>query len=483
MINEQRIKDLAYDYVLLMSNKKPYNPQTRANCNVLHGYGKDAISGILSYPVEKFCRKYNPFKVRDFVYKNDYFTPRNMYLTNPLYYIYFTYIVFLIAFEFSNNDGKFDFNRNNMEVFYSGLLDFNYSYDEIQNNSSYNYSYGLFLKEREIYLGKPALKIDIKDFFNSIKTPDLILKLKNMFGPISIITDLEYLLGYCELESLPQFHYSIASSILSQFYLLDFDSQMEDILVEDNLELIRYVDDMYIVHLNGLNDRKKNNALLNKISHILWEDSLVLNTSKTRMLSSDEYGDIIELSENDYEVNGFSSEKLIENKATDIVQSGYLNGIVDSLCEIESECGVDLMKYRELVDDNIAINGEDSGKILNKIIFSRQWVELDENSLRKLIDSWKYILFNPAQFSVLYILVYRYLEKKEVIKDNGSKIKMVLNYLFKNDTFTLRDTLVAIAYLFQSNFKHKDLLQKVRRVNPQYVDYIETYIVDYQRKQ
>lgn len=98
--------------------------------------------------------------------------------------------------------------------------------------------------------------------------------------------------------------------------------------------------------------------------------------------------------------------------------------------------------------------------------------------MNKLTKNWKYIFFNPDQFTVLYLMVYRHLEKNGLVRDNGLKIKNLLYHLFKNDTFTLRDTLVAVSYLFQRNFKHKDLIQKIKKVNPDYVDFVQSFIID-----
>jgi hypothetical protein len=38
--------------------------------------------------------------------------------------------------------------------------------------------------------------------------------------------------------------------------------------------------------------------------------------------------------------------------------------------------------------------------------------------------------------------------------------------------------MVAVSYLFQSNLKHKDLIKKIESINPNYVDFIQTFIID-----
>lgn len=139
-----------------MSNSKQHNPQTIANINVLSRYGPAGIKIELGKDVKKFCEDNPPKKARDFVYKSDYFTPRNMYLISPLYYAYYTNIVFKIASFFLINGSKLDFSNNRMKIFYSGLLDINSTHKEVEKNAMFNKSYKSFQKEREIHFGKPV---------------------------------------------------------------------------------------------------------------------------------------------------------------------------------------------------------------------------------------------------------------------------------------------------------------------------------------
>lgn len=477
MVKEVDIKSITYEYVNSLSSNK-YNAQTKAISNYF-SINKHKKLDVLENSVKDFCKNYNSYIAKDFLYKNDYFTPREMYLIHPLYYLYYTYIVFLLANNYYNSS-KIDFSKNNMTIFYSGYLDFSFTKDEIKNNAQYFRSYKLFQKAREKFSGYPAIKIDIKDFFNSIKVEVLIKKIRRiMHNSEHIVDDLKYFFDCCNFYYLPQLHYSIASSILSQFYLFDFDHKIQNMLEKENMHLLRYVDDMYFIDLTGKSDRKKYNKILNYISYHLWEDSLVLNTSKTNILNAEEYEKLIEMSEDTYgsdQITRFSSGKFIENKADEVVKNGNLITLILKLCEIEKKDGVDLNKYHNLVDQYISINGGEVKKILNSIIYSSKWRVLSIDNLKKIICNWRYILFNPSQFTVLYILVYRYLEKRKVINDGGKKIKEILNYLFTSDVFTIRETLVAVSYLFQSNFKHRDLMALIEKVNPNYATFIDTFV-------
>lgn len=472
MTNIDSIKNLAFEYVISLKNN--YNPQTIANTNFLLNLEKGEVLNILDLPIKSFLKKYKPYKAKDFIYKNDYFTPRNMFLIHPLYYLYYTYLVFSITKESFKTD-QINFSRKNMKIFYSGQLDFGSTKEQIRINARYSNSYKKFKEEQRKYQGKAVLKIDIKDFFNSITVKQLINKLKDEFGDTKNVSDLEIFFEHCEFNYLPQFHYSIASSILSQFYLTDFDNSLEKISVRENLEIIRYVDDMYIIYIKGTENRKKNNDLLNEINYYLWRNSLALNTSKTEFLSILKYNEITESLAESFE--GFSSNSVIKKKATEIVQNGNLNLIVEELCRIEEKDGIDLPKYKELMKEYVAIDGGEVNKVFNNIIFSNKWKRLSTNELIGLIKSWKFIFFNPNQFTVLYLMVYRHLEKNKIINDNGLKIRGMLNHLFLNDTFTLRDSLVSVSYLFQSNLRHRNLINKVNDVNPEYVNFIQSFII------
>lgn len=474
LLTSDHLCSLAYDYVFATSRQKKYNPQTLANYKYCTKYGKKRITQILSLSVEEFCKSYEIEKVKDLVYKNDYFTPRNMHLVSPIYYLYYTSIVFKISYLFSND--IVDLSNRNISSFYSGYIDFRADKKDIKKLSSFNKSYSNFQRKRKSFFGNPVLAIDLQNFFECIKSNHLITKLKRMFGNKKCISDLEYFLEYCRFDSLPQLHYSIASSVLSQLYLVEFDDDIQKILERDNIFLIRFVDDMYFIHTNAVASVRKNNELLNEISFYLWKQGLSMNTSKTKMLSAeefqsgfdvvDQYGDLL-----------FSSETIIEEKANEVVKSGLLLNFVDDLCKLEQENGIDLLQYQRILQDNLSINGDDANKVLRNIIYSKKWEELDIKHLKQLIKKWKYILFNPSDLTVLYIMVYRFLEYNGFIDDNGGRLKKVLNYLFKNTTFTLRDSLVAITYLFQSNFRNKELLNKVGSINDEYIRFIEKYVI------
>ncbi|MEH6888410.1 hypothetical protein V7024_01335, partial [Bacillus sp. JJ864] len=119
--------------------------------------------------------------------------------------------------------------------------------------------------------------------------------------------------------------------------------------------------------------------------------------------------------EYDFEEISYSSEKIIEDRTDEILEEGYLIILIEKLCELEESVGIDLNEYKELMREYISIDGEDTRKVLNNIIFSNKCKKLSKRDLKKIINNWRYILFNPAQFTILYILVCRHLENRNVI--------------------------------------------------------------------
>lgn len=474
MTNDQ-IALLTFDYVSYLAQKKIYNAQMVANAKYCKSIGRTNAISILQKPVNEFCDLYTSGKVKDFIFKNDSFTPRNMYLLNPAYYLYYTYIVFKASYLFSQSEVNFSLDK--ISVFYSGNLDFKISQDNIKDRVSFNYSYSLFQQKRKEYFGNPVLSTDIQNFFDNIHVNSLIEVLRELLGEHEVIDELDYFLKHCQFDSVPQLHYSIASSILSQFFLHKFDNAIHKTLIDNELLMVRFVDDMYIIYMRGSATIRENNEVLNVISSVLWKQGLSLNISKTKLLSSDEYVNGFDVSLSEYEDASYSSEKIIDEKAIEVIANGDFLEFISKITDLENANGVDLQKYYILLNQYLAIENDDANKVLKNIIYSRKWLDIDKKQLKNLVNNWRYILFNPSEFTVLFLMVYSDLERKKMTNRNENKIKALLNYLLKKHTHTLRDSLVAVTYLFQRSFVHQDLIRKVYEVNPDFVKFYIKYIV------
>lgn len=242
-MNKQNILDHAFKYIMEVAEKYTYNLQCIAIKKFFSNPQNNPILKKYEVSYEDFCKNFKSFCTRDLVYKKDYFTTREMYLISPSHYLYYTYNVFKY---FYNNQKFLEFSRSNIQVFYSGKLDF--SDIDFEKNSNFTSSYMEFQKEKEKFSNGRALIIDIQDFFKNISTKTLINKLEESStnNCKSIINNISDFFKINNFRTLPQFHYSIASSELSQFYLYDFTDQMNTILVTENCKALRFVDDMII---------------------------------------------------------------------------------------------------------------------------------------------------------------------------------------------------------------------------------------------
>lgn len=464
--------DLSIKYTLDLANQKKYNVQMIAIRKFLELEGLLKIKEMLNTNIYDLYLQNEPFVVPDFIYKNDSFTPRNMYLINPIYYMYYNLLVFKIVEKIKNGENEVNFSRENIQVFYSGILEYTDKSNLIKENTTFNKSYNRFRYAREKELDKYILKIDLKDFFNSISTKKLIDILKSKFGKSDDINQLKYFFEICNFNNLPQLHYSIASSILSQVFLSDFDDSLELILHKHNIKVIRFVDDMFLVKREGIFTDKDVNNILDEISSLLWKDGLSLNISKTELMSPEKNKLNYTLFKNDYdEPYKYSTEKVVEDRANEIIENGDFVIFFKSICQSLINKGIDVNEHMLLLDRYISINGEDANKVLNAIIYSGKWKNLNKKELIFLSKNWIYILYNPSQYTILFIFINKYLYNR-----NLKKIKRVITYLYKNIDLRYRESLITITFILQKQIKPHELIAKITDINPTYVMYINKFL-------
>ncbi|WP_394206377.1 hypothetical protein [Lactococcus chungangensis] len=270
-MSEEEILIYSYDYLMSGARGRKYNLQFIAINNYFNK--KENYPKLEDYNLDydDFIKKYESFCVRDFVYKKDYYSTREMYLISPSHYLYYTFNVFKY---FYGNQERLNFSKNNIKVFYSGLLSFSDS--NIYINSNYSNSYNKFQSEKLSFVGGRALVIDIQNFFKNISTKTLIEKLFEYNRSSECeksINNLDNFFKVNNFGSLPQLHYSISSSVLSQFYLISFTEEMNNILADEDCKAVRFVDDM-VISLPKNKRKKKMNEVLNKLTYYLWKDRL-----------------------------------------------------------------------------------------------------------------------------------------------------------------------------------------------------------------
>jgi len=325
---------------------------------------------------------------------------------------------------------------------------------------------------RQKYLDKYVLKIDLKDFFNTIDVEILIRKLRANSGRNSLINDLQKFFDYCQIRSLPQFHNSIASSLLSQIYLMEFDEKCDELLKSYNIRLIRFVDDMYLVKLSGEFQENEKNEILDTLATFLWRDNLILNMQKTCLLTPEDNEKnylIEEISIDDIQL--YRNETKIINKAKNVIESNDFLDFILCLQNISISKGIDFEEYTKLINEKIAINNEDATKVLNVIIYRGYWRELDVKSLKCIIRNWKFIFFNPAQFTVLFIMINNFLYNK-----NSKKMRRLINFLYKKEIMKYRECLVSVICILQNQSNVQELVDKMSYINYDYVLFMNTFI-------
>ncbi|WP_332651782.1 RNA-directed DNA polymerase [Lysinibacillus sp. 54212] len=466
------ILELTIKYVFYLCNSKKYNTQMLALREMFNTNSIEELKVIIDVDVNEFILKNKLIITKDFVLKSDSFTPRNMLLISPLYYLYYSKLVFEIAYGYRNAINEVDFSNENMDIFYSGNLVFTNRKQLIKENSTFNKSYNKFRYKRQQYLEKYVLKIDLKDFFNTIDVEILLKKLRGHSNRNNLVDTLEIFLDYCQIRSLPQFHNSIASSLLSQIYLREFDEKCNEYLKSYNINLIRFVDDMYLVKLNGEFRENEKNEILDTLATFLWRDNLILNMQKTCLLTpEDNERDhlIEEISIDDIQL--YRNETKIKNKAKSVIDSNDFLDFILTLQSISISKGIDFQEYTRLINEKIAINNEDSTKVLNLIIYRGYWKRLGKKSLKSIIRNWKFIFFNPAQFTVLFIMINNYLYGK-----NSRKMRRLINFLYKKEIMKYRESLVSVICILQNQNNVQELIDKMSYINADYVLFMNTYI-------
>lgn len=477
------INQMTLNYVKAVSEKKKYNLQSKA-LNILFNNSSD-IENIkkINVSAKEFFEENKNFQLtRDFYFKKDSFTPRNVLLVSPLLYIYYTNIVFkLFHNTYLVKNNELNFSLPNINSFYSGNLKYSVNEDENFENADYGKSFNKFQNLKQSIFGKYVIKFDIKDFFNSISTHNLINKLKIYFGESNThVLDLEYFFNETRLNYLPQFHYSIASSILSQFYLRDFDNQFMKTIGFKDLNLIRFVDDMFLYQDNPFT-LKDFNTITDKVNSLLWKEELTLNLNKTKLYDDasefERTSKLIDFEE--YDLDGdedYIVEEFIRQKAKEIIFNKKFFNFLMELNTLYQSDGMNIQRYKELLK---TIADEDHSKIFNNIMHSGLWRRLPVYEMKELLNNWNYIYFNPSQFTILFFKIEKFLNRKlKVIESDYAKNFATTILNLNNPTF--REVISINIYLSQGrsqNYNYNQLSKVVSKVDYNYFKYIDMYVI------
>lgn len=345
-----------------------------------------------------------------------------------------------------------------IEVFYAG------NYDEMR--PKYKQDYDDFFKAINAHIDESQffIKTDLSSFFSNINVDLLISRIDSVCNKDAVcfsqtqLSILKELLLYCGGGRFPLVENSIASSFLATVvYLDEIDSRLASFIdahisAFDSYKIIRYVDDMYI--LISSNHTKAEihdayNRIRNEYSSILKEYGLALNTKKCCIKPS-------------FEINGELKKSLYdeffhgEKHKIESLFSGSLASFLQEISSVIDKDCLDIETYNALIekhfdDDTIEFTAtevynyfvyEDDAEVKSKAVIS---------AIVKLINQdVSFISFDPKRISVLILKT-----------QSTSAIKALLNQLFRRNRAGLwnsYDTITAISYLIQSEFRHIDLI-------------------------
>lgn len=484
-LNKNEIFDLTFKYVTSLAKKKPYNIQMKAINN--HFKNHNSIDREVYFErFHTFSKRNSVLMCRDFVYKNDLLTFRKFYIASPQLYLYYTFQVFSIYFSIFQVEQPF--NESNIKVFYSGLVSKD---SNIQRNSTYDQEYSKFKTERESFKNNHVYVIDIQNFFDSIDLNKLYKKLYMLVGTDVdgklALKNLKEMFNFLEINSLPQLHHSVASSVLSQIYLMDITKFINEKLVDNNWEAVRFVDDLYI-NLKSNHSYKSINSFLHSLSKLMYIDKLNINTTKSSKLtpkkfiklveetSLDTYNQVDNVS-NKYNINSPSISKIVRDKVKNLLENDghlFLEFIKD-VKYVFSTRHLDLNEYNRIIQKHISIDGEDVSKVITDLVFSKEWKILSNEQLNQILKCIELLFFDPYRFSILYCLIFDYLNKDYINKKIDYK-KFALFY-----DSPIRLLMIFEQFTLQGQLNHHDFkiaATQLHEIDPNAYIYFKEFIFE-----
>lgn len=485
-IDRNEVLNLTSKYVLTLANSKPFNVQMRG---ILNKYGKNFLNR------EKFFLSFDDFKKnsevllsKDFVYKNDFSTFRDFYIIDPDTYIYYTFQVFIIYFSLFEQERPF--NNTHLKVFYSGKIENNTAPAVIKKNSFFNSEYEAFKRISKTYKGNKVLALDLQNFFESINLERLYSKLQTLLAEKEIgleaLQNLKSLFGHFEFDGLPQIHNSIASSVLSQIYLMELSDEINNLLIVNGWEGVRFVDDFYI-NLKDTNTSGDVNLFLSKISKKLFQEGLNFNSNKTQILSAEKFKVKINTIKDNYDnfeehlnYNYFDVSNEINEKTESLLKNngeGFINFIHD-VEVLFNEKGLDLKEYKALQNKHLSINEEDASKVAKNIIFSRKWQRyIDTDRLLYILKKLELVYFDPINFTILFSMLYDHLKIKE-----GESERIQVDFVSDFREYYQAPMRLLIIYeqlIAQKKIREEEFTSvrdKFKEVDKKLCEYLEKYI-------
>jgi len=487
-----RILRTSLEYTRILGKLQPYKIQFMAIYNY---FSKPSRVKLTRHNVSYYAspitgeHKKDCEYIRDLLYKNDYMTPRMAVLIRPKIYAYYTFQTFMYIFKTilsQSSEQKLDFSTKHIKVFYAGFLEL--KRNNLKENATYIKSYNDFQEYRTKFQGSRVLKIDIQNFFVGITAERLqhaLLRLckKEGVNATQEINNIINFMHYSGYTSLPQSRALLASSILSQIYLIRFTDSLETIAVKYNIHIVRYVDDMYIQLPQKMHNRDVNN-LINIISSELWKDGLNLNSKKVKIFSVEGYKRNTNwaITNNSTYNTKFKVSIYIQDKINSLLDNNGENLLEfwNSVHNLWNAKGNDMEKYLKIADNYLSIKKDDTNKIMNNLIFGNQWKNrLDLSAKKALISFPEIMTFDPVKYVTFLTLIesnIKLLDKNYKSTPVGDYIKIMHNQL-DAVSYTIRQGLIDSNYFVQ--VKNSSVIDNgnLQELNSNYTEFIYRYIL------
>lgn len=336
------------------------------------------------------------------------------------------------------NEVKFE-NRN---IFHFSPTKFTHNNNEFKSQNEYAKQYTKFIDKMNeiIEEGDVILKIDISNYFDTMKHDKLVNLLKELGLESKLaIYDIDEkardtLLFYFESlmnkkQGIPQGKVNCVSDFYGLLYLLPLDFNIIDICSKYNLEykaMIRYVDDTMIVLKNGNN--LSNKEIFKELSKLEQKLSLFLNNEL--MIRINEKKTEYTIIHNDNERTEF-----IEKNTKKVSNANNTNneGENDKKNEIEQKIE-DMIrvvkKYKFTNDQTFKFEITDKDKESLKVVFDnniKNYLKKDEmqTKVKNVLNNLD-IELTVSQMNILIALFF--------ISDNKQKIYLdiLVNYILNN---------------------------------------------------
>lgn len=345
-----------------------------------------------------------------------------------------------------------------ISVYYAGNYEF--------MRPKYKQDYDNFFKELNSSIDEYQyfIKTDITNFYANINIDKLIAQVDTVCNSETVVFTQTQLHLYKELLKLcgngrfPLIENSMASSFLSTVIYLDLvDTKLHKFITNSvpsvsSFRIVRYVDDMYILISSDkpiwcLHDAY--NEIRNEYSSLLKEYGLALNTKKCCIKETKEINHELKKSLYDEYFNGqkHDIEELFRGALQHFLNDLSLELLFDS---------IDIETYNRLIEENFSSKDIEftPSEVFNYFIYEND-AELQTDSVISLIvelveQSISFVSLDPKRLTIM------------IMKTNSDKaIKYFLNQLFKRNRANIwnsYDTTIAISYLIQRKFQHRDLL-------------------------